>query len=375
MNDYPQSDGFFQQKREASRLKAEGLSDEQAVFFAGYEARMQRVIESTYKAVPGLPKIVGGIIDSSKFNACACFHDGAFFIALNSGVPLVLHTVLCRILAERQLLIEIGEHGLESDQHPPLPSTIEELSHEASLDQFIVPCDPFRRDYAIYICELIFEFLVCHELAHIINGHVGYIKEEKGLDFVSDIFWQPGTPRGNLELQAMELDADSTATRQLVHSMCTRASNTTKIHTRVRTRYSQPEQYVFDLAFSISVCFRLFEDERIVLAEQANSTHPPRRWRQMQILNMMGNYFCQYLGDSSTSRIETCLTKAIELAEDAIEKVTNTSQQVLGLHDAWHGDGWPYTRIVQEHWNQVVLPKVRQYAFASVKELSFDIPE
>jgi len=73
----------------------------------------------------------------------------------------------------------------------------------------IVPKNPQRQIYAIHLCHLVFDFLTSHEIAHIANGHVDYRAAECGIPYVSEADWLPNTPEGNLESQAMELDADA----------------------------------------------------------------------------------------------------------------------------------------------------------------------
>ena len=55
----------------------------------------------------------------------------------------------------------------------------------------------------------------------------------------------------------------------------------------IASLYKDPAGAIFDISAAISIMFRLFGDSRMNGVDLSGRTRPPRRWRQMQILNMM----------------------------------------------------------------------------------------
>jgi hypothetical protein len=191
---------------------------------------------------------------------------------------------------------------------------------------------------------------------------------------MSEADWLPNTPEGNLELQAMELDADSTAARVLVTTVKALFSNRTQMMPEIASLYQEPAGAVFDIAAAVSIVFRLFGDSRMNGVNLSGRTHPPRRWRQMQILNMIGNYIDQFWDSNLVAPVQAAFTKAIADVEEAFELITGSGQQVRGLHDAWHGEGWNYAVTVTDCWNNTVRPKVAKYAYIEPNSYHFDLP-
>ncbi len=122
---------------------------------------------------------------------------------------------------------------------------------------------------------------------------------------MSELEWLPNTPEGNLELQAMELDADSSAARMIVHTARANVAQRDTLPADIAELYWEPIQVMFDIAVAVCVIFRLFQDSRLQGVDLSGRSHPPRRWRQMQILNMLGNYVDQNWDNSLVPAVES----------------------------------------------------------------------
>jgi len=222
----------------------------------------------------------------------------------------------------------------------------------------------------------VFDFIIAHEVTHIGHGHVDYIDTEHGLPFVSERKWLKGEPEGNLESLAMEMDADFKAAEQVVLNVRRLVAMREQLPEVCADYYSNPTRAMFDVAAAISIQSRMFGDTRLALTDLASEDHPPDSWRQLMVLNVMGNYAEQIWGEETTSSVMASINSAIIEVEEAIERLTGRPQQVQGLHDVWHGEGWDYAAAVTGCWNSTLRAKLAKYAFVELPPAySFDRPE
>lgn len=340
-----------------------------------YIGRARAALTSASQKLPKLPVVYVDFVTNPAFNAFAFKHKDRYFVAFHDGLPVIVATVVYRMLADGRLFPQIGDPKVEANDFPLFTT----LSPNAALlaagnPGAVVPKNPPRQIYAIHLCHLVFDFLTSHEIAHIANGHVDYRKAERGIPYVNEAEWLPNTPEGNLESQAMELDADSTAARVLVNTVKALVASRSQMMPEIAAFYQEPEGAMFDVAVAVSIMFRLFQDSRMNGVDLSGKSHPPTRWRQMQVLNMMGNYVDQFWDSSLVQPVSAAFTKAIADVEEAFELITGGCQQVQGLHDAWHGEGWDYAKIVTDCWNNTLRPKVAKYAYIEPNSYHFDRP-
>ena len=339
MNDSDLFDDFVVSNGRGRRLDRAGLDPKVTIELDRYLGRARAAITAASQAIPTLPPIYTDFVINPQFNAFAFKHH-RYFIAFHDGLPLVLLTVLYRLMADRQVFRHIGEPDQEAQSLPLFHLDFPDAPKLSMANPgAVVPTHSSRQIYAIHLSHLAFDFLTVHEIAHLAHGHVDYLRAERGLPYVSELEWMPNTPEGNMELQAMELDADSTAVRMIAHTARANVAQRHTLSAAVAGLFSDPVQAVFDIAVAVCVIFRLFQDSRMQGVDLSGRSHPPRRWRQMHILNMLGNYVDQNWDSRMVSDVEVALTRALGEIEEAFELITGTRQQVHGLHDAWQGDG------------------------------------
>jgi len=375
MTDAEILDEFVSLRKRGRRLDRAGLPREVSEVYDRYIGRARAALASASQKFPNLPIVYADFVTNPAFNAFAFKHKKRYFIAFNDGLPVILATVIYRMLADSRLFLQIGDPTVEAANLP----VFTRLSPNAALltastPGAVIPKSPLRQIYAIHLCHLVFDFLTAHEIAHIANGHVDYKIAEHGIPYVSEAELLPSTPEGNLELQAMELDADGTAARVLVNTVKALLASRARMLPEIAGFYHGPARAMFDVAVAISIMFRLFQDGQMNGVDLSGKSHPPRRWRQMQILNMMGNYVKQFWDSNLAGPVSDVFSEVIAAVEEAFELITGTEQQVQGLHDAWHGDGWDYAATVSDCWNYTLRPKVAKYAYIEPNSYHFDRP-
>jgi hypothetical protein len=362
-NDETIFDAWIRSEGWGERLDFTRLPPERLVLHAAYLDRTQAARASAASNHSTVPAVYANFVRNPQFNAVAFKSEGRYFIAYCDGVPAILRIVIDRILADRRLFQHVGDLSLESPEARVLgqiPLDAAELCE--AFPHGFGPNGPLRRMYAINLGRIAFDFLISHELAHIANGHVDYIDAQYGIAAVSETWSPPSTRSGYLEMQAMEFDADCTAAYVLMNTLKSQLANVHSLSPELAEFYRDPVSAIFDTAVGMCIIFRLLGDSRMHGADLSGDDHPPNRWRQMMILNAMGNYVEQQWDPQLVVPVEAALTKAIANVEEAFEMITGLGQQVGGLHDAWHDVGWSYATTITDCWNYVLCPKLAQYA-------------
>jgi hypothetical protein len=341
-----------------------------------YIRRVRAMIGSALPKLTGLPAVYADFVENPEFNARAFKHTDRYFIAIFDGIPFIVSTLVMRMLADGQLFPDVGDPKEEED-NLPLFAAFTPNAARISESKFgvVMPKNAQRQVYAFHLCNSLFDFLAAHEMSHIAHGHAGYLDAECGIPYVSEASWLPGTPSGNLELQAMEMDADFSASLPVVTTVKRVVSDRAQLPQPMADRYQDPAQAIFDMGVAVCILFRLFGDNRITGVDLSKSSHPPTRWRQMMILNAMGNYVEQFWDSSLYAPAEQAFTRAIAQVENAFERITGLPQEAEGLHDVWGISGWGYASTIADCWNNTLRPKLKKYAFEPLSPYSFSVPK
>lgn len=174
---------------------------------------------------PDLPKVYIDFIGSPFLNACISPRiDDCYYIGINAGTVLILIDFFEATLSSKNIFQTIGDHELESDEKKFLNIGIQtdftssgELVEKIGLQdngfKHNSPVDPDRTDAIFYLTYQCIQFLVFHELGHLVRGHVDFTSK-----LANDFYWNEltvsTTERYYIEpllSQTLEMDADSFA--------------------------------------------------------------------------------------------------------------------------------------------------------------------
>lgn len=342
-----------------------------------FTQRARDIIASAVPKFAGLSGIFVAVIEDPEFNAWATRVKDVdedrykYFIGIHGGLLTIVNFVVNRMLADPRTFPNIGEPKGERD-NLPLFSKLTPNAIDCNLCS-VRPQNWRRELYAVHLSHLVFDFIVAHEVTHIGNGHVAYTDAEYGLPFMRERRWLEGTPEGNLESLTMEMDADFKAAELAVLNVRRLVGMRAQLPKEWADYYSDPARAMFDFAAAISIQSRMFGDTRLALTSLAIEDHPPDSWRQLMVLNVMGNYAEQIWGEAIGASIMASINRAITEVEEAIERLTGRPQQVQGMHDVWHGEGWDYAAALTGCWNNTLRAKLAKYAFVELPSIySFD---
>ncbi len=141
----------------------------------------EELISSAMSLFPGRLNIHFGLIESPSINAWAFKHNQRYFVALTAGAVTMLTLVLDRMLCNRDCFPNIGDATNERASVPAVPWDV--LNPERlflSGVRPLLPNDRRRQVYSRHLAEQALLFLIGHEIAHIMRGHVDYLDNTYG---------------------------------------------------------------------------------------------------------------------------------------------------------------------------------------------------
>ena len=119
----------------------------------------------------------------------------------------------------------------------------------------------------------------------------------------------------------------------------------------------------------------MFGDVSISGVDLSKSRHPPWRWRQMWILNTLGNYAELLWGESLVQPVTEAISRALADVEEAFEAITGGQQSVEGLHEAWGLTGRDYAKSLADCWNGTLKAKLARHTYIDeMPHYGFDFP-
>jgi hypothetical protein len=159
---------------------------------------------------------------------------------------------------------------------PALPGADKETAERVKIERFgeiafadrvpVLPLSGARFSVAVSLVGVGLDFIVHHELAHLLNGHVDYLSPSAGMQIIDESD-QLVPAKVNITRYALEFDADASAVSlslqrglDLVNRISAAIDSDRRILKDVglKTIYANAETYVYHFSFVVYVFFRLF---------------------------------------------------------------------------------------------------------------------
>jgi hypothetical protein len=346
------------------RLDMSRLNPRAAALYDQQRSRVQRYIASARALLPKLPPIYFDFIDCPEVNACAFPFAGKYFIGITGGAAVALRFVFARMLADRRVFPQIGHVNQEVENLPlvaGLGPDAQRLRDNATW--WSSPCCPARNLYASYLADTAFDFLLCHEMHHITNGHVDYDNAQRGLPFLAELQWHPVDVEVSLDDLTMEMNADWSAVCDGIGSIRMKIEDPSKTAAPYRSYYRDAVQALFDWSFAICTLKRLFGAKPFAGGDQTKEDHPPFRVRQMMALTTAASFIIEKWDASLDESAAVRMLQAMTDVEQAFSIVTGEPCAVQGLTDAWGNLGKDYANRLIEHWKTKLRSKLVPFAY------------
>lgn len=231
------------------------------------------------ESVKGLGTLHFDFVDNLIINAAVDIRDKMGIVGVLAGGVLLPWDLFVRLLSHPDVVRHIGNPDAEhiGPQHAEgvtqnYGALLQARQSRGPLSP-LSPVDGVRRNFASIAAKVAFDFLVTHEIGHIVNGHVGYLFASCGLPYILELqAASSNPPHDPMTRQTLEMDADSAGVACSFGIV-----NIAKKHgggEGYESFLSTEEQAMYVWAFAIAGFFYIC-GLKIDLATVASEIHPP----------------------------------------------------------------------------------------------------
>lgn len=303
------------------------------------------------------------LAEPQEFQACAIrFSEREFCIAIWIGVPMRNSWALTHLLVTQTATDFFAVPKPETWQKFELT---DQDTFQAYRSLGMVPPEAYLPDISSKLrkeqAKTAFKWLILHEVAHIINGHMEYGRSLNGLTFIVEDGPDESLDE-NLTSQTLEMDADSFATMMSIQHRMSGTSVLEEYHGTV-----WPERRIEDCirsyAFGVFSMIRGFDFSAFTKEEIWSSDHPPGG---MRIKNMNGLIATMSLSD----RFPLVNEEVVDSIIASVTALENSISEATGIKSR----GGNYTAAFEVSWeeyNQRILARwAKLYPTLNARKLS-----
>jgi len=358
-------------RRRGGILSTENMPPEFGKSINYVKSRANSLIEHLRDQIRNLGPIEFDIIDNYAFNAFATGHNSEYFIGVNRGTIATLGLVFDRMLADKNVLKFIGDNTIEDDDLPLLDNLT--MNFEATVDmlpRFNPPKCPTRNYFSKHFSRMALDFIISHEITHIINGHVDMGKslhnmhlEEIGMNNDTSI------EKGMIS-KSFELDADTWATKMLLSSEIRRCFGENPLPSKeAKDFYSRPGMVLMQFSIVLATIFRIFGDQRLNTVSFETDTYPKPRLRfviskliiaqeeDFLRLNSKMNFDLDEFG------VPIIVGPSFNLIEEAFETITGIQRNSTSSSEARSDVGISQINSVIRYWNNNLIDSLKRFSY------------
>lgn len=238
----------------------------------------------------GLSQIKFGITNDETKDAFAFQHDEQKTISIDIG--------LLRLFWERAAIAV----NLPSVFSEYMPTDNQEIPAWLDADCGTVPAmnswqvSEDRKDYCIEIFQHMLEYLVLHEFAHHMRGHLELIQSNQSYAAFGEVSVRRPTValpalKSDFNVQDLELDADAHALDLTITALKSKFPEGEHVWS-----YDAISETLFLLMFSQILVAQAFDDMNAVTVEQSLHKHPAPIYRSVNFTNLALHTFYDLVG-------------------------------------------------------------------------------
>lgn len=293
---------FVQRRHQAKVFEPDPAKPDEKIF-AVSQASFRNLIGNAdmFRNARGDPlRVQAGFVERLTPDAFADFEDGVHYVMMHQALLATIIELALFLFTQSVVMPDIGAADEEAspvlgkDQPPGLQAlriTIEDASVDPERDRVRIPRCEERHRAAIYMGLLMSRFVWFHELAHCINGHVLFMRDQR----LSASLISAAAPLGLVTLKHPKRSADDQ--RRLRHILETDA-DLTALDWLLRIHNGGAENIKGLLAYDDAQRFKmtiigtymmtwLFEEYQRFADQTDNLTHPAPRARFAALTGLM----------------------------------------------------------------------------------------
>ncbi|HEY1685256.1 MAG TPA: hypothetical protein VGG19_10870 [Tepidisphaeraceae bacterium] len=350
--------------------------------FAKQKSRFdERIRQIREQFIPGRNiDIYCDYIDDGTCNAIADIYQPlqVGIVALHKGLILLPIDTFYKMLSHPLCLYELDNGGHESSlaQHnegiqKDWDDLIRLRKHNKRSNYALTPLSIMRKRIAEFCAELCWDFITIHEIIHIVHGHVEYCYTNIGaIPFVSNAKYAASnaTSLSSKDTQTIEWWADDKATAVIFGGLLK-----TKKDPDINEFFPTLEQRIFIWSFAMYTFFRIWGLE-VNQYELLTRSHLPQTVRYALMLFCAKSLIIKW-GTVSAETFDEQVRKGQISAENAIRCIGGPSispSEIVGWNDPVIRDR---LKILNEHFEDVVFPKIMDRKFAYVPLTENEMPD
>jgi hypothetical protein len=308
-------------------------------------------------------------VDNWTVNAGACLRDGVYLLGIHIGVPFLFDQLFSRMLADSRTLGHVGTQSVESDDL----ETFEDFTLDAGEairrhPKIHRPKDTVRAEYAARATMLVMDFLVLHELTHILHGHTDFDVFFGGLSLRLESRRAMASKAGFLTDLTLEWDADSGVVCDVMRAMKAWLPYPTNADSGAWTKFFLDFQNaLFEWSFAVCTFFRLCGDDTFTPEDCLAEDHPPTRWRQASAVLLAREWIERFWDAGLGPVVMHALTGGAAEAERVYSLVCGEPACMDGLMQAFGEPGHRLLEMLHDHWTKELRDILRTRGYAKVQ--------
>jgi len=240
-----------------------------------WEAGLSLAVNGTSNGGP--VRLSAAYIDSDRINGFAAKEDGVYLIGIYSGVRRKFLALFYGLLSQPDVFPTLSNNPASK---PYFGSKLFHPISSVDIEPFPdPPLDPVRRAFSERLAFLAERMAFHHEVAHIRNGHVDWLRSRTGIAYIDELNWGDERSIGDVDRLTLEWDADTHAIVSLLHDTTEATVRQDKDRARLvipeRTRFGGLDAALTVCSFIAYSVFRIMTPIRKLgtLEEELTRTH------------------------------------------------------------------------------------------------------
>jgi hypothetical protein len=319
-----------------------------------------------------LPNVFINFIDSSLLNAVVSKNEYGYFIGLNTGTIFLLNDLFFRMLASPNILKEFGDISKECKTKKIYNAQITDLNllflaKETTED--VAPKDEIRFTLALLLSSFAIKFLIMHEYAHIIFGHVDYMGHTTNEFSWNEINYDKNTIKNidSLFTQTCEMDADCFGVNIGMQELNIYFQNLPEVKDELKLFFKDIRVSLKLWIFSVYSMFRLFGYRDYNINDVKSYSHPPSGIRQHMIFASIYTIFEAKKERLILDSIDE-VVKVFSSVEQAFEEISHQAYNHAAFKFAYSSEARKHVSLLMSNWNNV-RPHLEKYATGNLAPL------